>query len=55
MSVKEFDIITGASSHTGKYLTFRLLQLGHTVRALTNSIQQPKPTCSQLIRNIIGI
>jgi len=43
MSTKEFDVVTGAFGYSGKYITQRLLEQGHTVRTLTNSINRPNP------------
>jgi uncharacterized protein YbjT (DUF2867 family) len=43
MSTNEFDVVTGAFGYSGKYITHRLLELGHTVRTLTNSIDRPNP------------
>jgi uncharacterized protein YbjT (DUF2867 family) len=39
----KFDVVTGAFGYSGKYITRRLLDLGHTVRTLTNSINRPNP------------
>jgi NADH dehydrogenase len=41
MSSPEFDVVTGAFGYSGKYITQRLLEQGHTVRTLTNSINRP--------------
>ena len=38
-----FDVVTGAYGYSGKYITHRLLALGHTVRTLTNSLNRPNP------------
>jgi nucleoside-diphosphate-sugar epimerase len=43
MSTEEFDVVTGAFGYSGKYITQRLLELGHTVRTLTNSVNRPNP------------
>ena len=48
MSAEGFDVITGAYGYTGKYITQRLLALGHTVRTLTNSIHRPNPFGDQV-------
>ena len=48
MSANEFDVVTGAFGYSGKYITRRLLELGHTVRTLTNSIHRPNPFGSQV-------
>jgi uncharacterized protein YbjT (DUF2867 family) len=43
MSSSGFDVVTGAFGYSGKYITQRLLAMGHTVRTLTNSIHRPNP------------
>ncbi len=43
MSTPEFDVVTGAFGYSGKYITQRLLEQGHTVHTLTNSINRPNP------------
>jgi uncharacterized protein YbjT (DUF2867 family) len=48
MSASEFDLVTGAFGFSGKYITRRLLDLGHTVRTLTNSINRPNPFSGQV-------
>ncbi len=48
MSNNEFDVITGAFGYSGKYITRRLLDLGRTVRTLTNSINRPNPFGAQV-------
>ena len=48
MSSQEFDVVTGAFGYSGKYITRRLLDQGHTVRTLTNSIHRPNPFGSQV-------
>ncbi len=48
MPANEFDVVTGAFGYSGKYITRRLLELGHTVRTLTNSIHRPNPFGSQV-------
>jgi uncharacterized protein YbjT (DUF2867 family) len=48
MSAAEFDVVTGAFGYSGKYITRRLLELGHNVRTLTNSFQRPNPFGSQV-------
>jgi len=35
MASREFDVVTGAFGYTGKYITRRLLAMGHEVRTLT--------------------
>jgi uncharacterized protein YbjT (DUF2867 family) len=41
MPLEGFDVVTGAFGYSGKYITQRLLALGHRVRTLTNSAQRP--------------
>jgi NADH dehydrogenase len=48
MPANEFDVVTGAFGYSGKYITRRLLELGHTVRTLTNSIHRPNPFGSRV-------
>ncbi len=48
MPADGFDVVTGAFGYSGKYITQRLLALGHTVRTLTNSIHRPNPFGSQV-------
>jgi uncharacterized protein YbjT (DUF2867 family) len=48
MPLEGFDVVTGAFGYSGKYITRRLLALGHTVRSLTNSIQRPNPFGDQV-------
>jgi NADH dehydrogenase len=48
MSEDKFDVVTGAFGYSGKYITRRLLALGHTVRTLTNSINRPNPFGAQV-------
>jgi len=43
MSTAEFDVVTGAFGYSGKYITHRLLEQGHIVRTLTNSMNRPNP------------
>lgn len=38
-----FDVVTGAFSYTGKYITRRLLVLGRTVKTLTGHPNRPDP------------
>lgn len=47
-STLEFDVVTGAFGYSGKYITRRLLEQGHIVRTLTNSINRPNPFGSQV-------
>ncbi len=44
----EIDMVTGAFSFTGKYLTQRLLAQGRQVRTLTNHPDNPNPFGSQV-------
>jgi NADH dehydrogenase len=46
--VNEFDVVTGAFGYSGKYITRRLLELGHIVRTLTNSLNRPNPFGAQV-------
>jgi uncharacterized protein YbjT (DUF2867 family) len=39
----ELHVVTGAFGFSGKYIARRLLDAGHTVRTLTNSINRPNP------------
>lgn len=48
MPANEFDVVTGAFGYSGKYITRRLLELGHTVHTLTNSLHRPNPFGSQV-------
>jgi len=48
MSAPQLDAVTGAFSYSGKYITRRLLNLGHSVRTLTNSINRPNPFGAQV-------
>jgi uncharacterized protein YbjT (DUF2867 family) len=48
MSENEFDVVTGAFGYSGKYITRRLLEVGRTVRTLTNSINRPNPFGTQV-------
>ena len=48
MTGNEFDVVIGAFGYSGKYITRRLLDLGHTVRTLTNSINRPNPFSGQV-------
>jgi NADH dehydrogenase len=43
MSVPELHVVTGAFGYSGKYITQRLLAVGHRVRTLTNSPNRPSP------------
>ncbi len=48
MAETGFDVVTGAFGYSGKYITRRLLALGHTVRTLTNSLHRPSPFGDQV-------
>ncbi len=48
MLSERFDVVTGAFGYSGKYITHRLLEMGHTVRTLTNSINRPNPFGAQV-------
>jgi uncharacterized protein YbjT (DUF2867 family) len=41
--IREFDVVTGALSYTGKYITRRLLSAGRRVRTLTGHPYRPNP------------
>ena len=43
MPAQELHVVTGAFGYSGKYIAARLLQAGHRVRTLTNSIGRPNP------------
>lgn len=43
MANSEFQVITGAYSYTGKYITRRLLAQGNTVKTLTGHPDRPNP------------
>jgi uncharacterized protein YbjT (DUF2867 family) len=48
MSEQEINVITGAFSYTGKYITRRLLAMNKQVRTLTGHPQRPNPFGSQV-------
>jgi len=48
MPPPQLDAVTGAFGFSGKYITSRLLKMGHSVRTLTNSIHRPNPFGSQV-------
>ncbi len=48
METPEIDMVTGALSFTGKYLTRRLLARGHQVRTLTSHPRNPNPFGDQV-------
>jgi nucleoside-diphosphate-sugar epimerase len=43
MPDQELHVVTGAYGYTGKYIATRLLQEGHRVRTLTNSLRRANP------------
>ncbi len=43
MHKKQFHAVTGAFGYSGKYIAQRLLDKGHSVITLTNSLQRPNP------------
>lgn len=43
MTEKQRHVVTGAFGYSGKYITHRLLQQGHVVRTLTNSLNRKNP------------
>ncbi len=43
MPDQELHVVTGAFGYTGKYIASRLLQEGHRVRTLTNSMHRANP------------
>jgi len=43
MSEKELHVVTGAFGYSGKYIARRLLDEGHRVRTLTNSVGRANP------------
>jgi uncharacterized protein YbjT (DUF2867 family) len=48
MDAEQFDLVTGAFGFSGRYITRRLLDSGHSVRTLTNSTNRPNPFGSQV-------
>jgi len=48
MTTSEINVITGAFSYTGKYITRRLLALGKQVRTLTGHPNNPNPFGEQV-------
>jgi len=48
MPGKELHVVTGAFGYSGKYIASRLLQQGHRVRTLTNSIGRANPFGDQV-------
>jgi len=43
MAIRELHVVTGAFGYSGKYIAKRLLDAGHRVRTLTNSLHRPHP------------
>jgi len=43
MAAQELHVVTGAFGYSGKYIAARLLEAGHRVRTLTNSVERPNP------------
>lgn len=43
MNSQDIQVVTGAFGFSGKYITQRLLDAGHIVRALTNSVNRENP------------
>ncbi len=43
METKQIHVVTGAFGYSGKYIARRLLEQGHEVRTLTNSLNKPNP------------
>jgi uncharacterized protein YbjT (DUF2867 family) len=48
MAARELHVVTGAFGYSGKYIASRLLQAGHRVRTLTNSLDRPNPFGGQV-------
>jgi NADH dehydrogenase len=48
MSAQELHVVTGAFGYSGKYIAARLLQAGHRVRTLTNSLNRANPFGDQV-------
>src|SRR3990167_6390436 len=48
MEFSELDIVTGAFSYTGKYITRKLLSIGKRVRTLTGHPNRPNPFGNQV-------
>jgi NADH dehydrogenase len=48
MATAELDVVTGAFSYTGKYITQRLLSTGKRVRTLTGHPNRPNPFGEQV-------
>ena len=48
MAAQELHVVTGAFGYAGRYIAARLLQAGHRVRTLTNSVSRANPFGSQV-------
>ncbi|HEX9092024.1 MAG TPA: NAD(P)H-binding protein [Anaerolineales bacterium] len=48
MSATQLDAVTGAFGFSGKFITRRLLDMGHQVRTLTNSTRRANPFGTQV-------
>jgi nucleoside-diphosphate-sugar epimerase len=48
METKETHVVTGAFGYSGQYIARRLLEAGHEVRTLTNSLHKPNPFGEQV-------
>jgi uncharacterized protein YbjT (DUF2867 family) len=48
MPSQELHVVTGAFGYSGKYIAARLLNAGHRVRTLTNSVDRPNPFGSRV-------
>jgi uncharacterized protein YbjT (DUF2867 family) len=48
MAADQFDVVTGSFGFSGRYITQRLLDSGHAVRTLTNSLKRPNPFGNQV-------
>jgi NADH dehydrogenase len=48
METKEIHVVTGAFGYSGKYIAHRLLDAGHEVQTLTNSLHKPNPFGQQV-------
>src|SRR5512142_3019008 len=46
--MSELNVVTGAFSYSGKYITRRLLALGKRIRTLTGHPQRPNPFGEQV-------
>jgi NADH dehydrogenase len=40
MTIKQIHTVTGAFGYSGKYIAQRLLDKGHTVQTITNSVNR---------------